>query len=53
MKTFIQNQQARKLSAVIITTLVACFAPLPKAQAVSPPPDGGYPGGNRGAERSS
>jgi hypothetical protein len=46
MKTFIQNQQARKLSAVIITTLVACFALLPKAQAVSPPPDGGYPGGN-------
>ena len=24
----------------------ACFAPLPRAQAVSPAPDGGYPGGN-------
>ena len=25
---------------------LVCFAALPKAQAVSPPPDGGYPGGN-------
>src|SRR5437879_8525748 len=25
---------------------LACFALLPKAQAVSPAPDGGYPGGN-------
>ena len=46
MKTFIQNQQARKLSAFVIAILPACFALLPKAQAVSPPPDGGYPGGN-------
>ena len=46
MKTFIQNQQARKLSAFVIAILLACFALLPKAQAVSPPPDGGYPGGN-------
>jgi uncharacterized coiled-coil protein SlyX len=25
---------------------LACFVPLPNAQAISPPPDGGYPGGN-------
>ena len=25
---------------------LSCFAPCPTAQAVSPPPDGGYPGGN-------
>jgi Chaperone of endosialidase len=46
MKTFIQTQQGRKLSAFVIATLLACLAPLPNAQAVSPPPDGGYPGGN-------
>jgi Chaperone of endosialidase len=26
--------------------ILACFAPLPMAHAISPPPDGGYPGGN-------
>ena len=26
--------------------LLACFSVLPAAQAVSPPPDGGYPGNN-------
>jgi hypothetical protein len=29
-----------------ILLVVGCFALLPKAQAVLPPPDGGYPGGN-------
>src|SRR6478609_5711901 len=31
-----------------VTVLIAlvCLTLLPKAQAVSPPPDGGYPGGN-------
>jgi hypothetical protein len=29
-----------------IAALLVCFALLPNAQAVSPPPDGGYPGGN-------
>jgi hypothetical protein len=34
-------------SSAILTVLVSGFiAFLPKAQAVSPPPDGGYPGGN-------
>jgi hypothetical protein len=30
----------------LIPLLLVCFALLPRAQAVSPPPDGGYPGGN-------
>jgi hypothetical protein len=33
-------------SPVIIAFALLCFALLPKAQAVDPPPDGGYPGGN-------
>jgi hypothetical protein len=31
---------------VLITFALVCFTLLPKAQAVSPAPDGGYPGGN-------
>jgi Chaperone of endosialidase len=31
---------------VLITLVLACFALSPRAQAVSPAPDGGYPGGN-------
>jgi hypothetical protein len=31
----------------------ACFALLPKVQAVTPPPDGGYPGGNTAEGTSS
>jgi hypothetical protein len=31
---------------VLITVALACFALLPRAQAVVPAPDGGYPGGN-------
>jgi hypothetical protein len=30
----------------VLLLALACFVPLPKAQAVSPAPDGGYPGGN-------
>jgi hypothetical protein len=33
-------------SRVLLLLALVCFALLPKAQAVSPPPDGGYPGGN-------
>jgi hypothetical protein len=29
-----------------IVLMLACFALFPEAQAVVPPPDGGYPGGN-------
>jgi hypothetical protein len=32
--------------SALLLFLLACFALLPRAQAVSPPPDGGYPGGN-------
>ena len=32
--------------ATIAVLALTCFAPLPRVQAVSPPPDGGYPGSN-------
>jgi trimeric autotransporter adhesin len=32
--------------SLVITAVLVCFGLLPKAQAVNPPPDGGYPGGN-------
>jgi hypothetical protein len=31
---------------LVITLTLTCLGLQPKAQAVSPPPDGGYPGGN-------
>jgi Chaperone of endosialidase len=34
------------IPAILITVLFACFALALRAQAVVPPPDGGYPGGN-------
>ena len=46
MKTFIQTQQGRKLSAFVIATLLAWLGLLPNTEAVSPAPDGGYLGGN-------
>jgi Chaperone of endosialidase len=33
-------------SPLLITLTLLCFGLFPKAQAVVPPPDGGYPGGN-------
>jgi Chaperone of endosialidase len=33
-------------SPLLITLTLLCFGLLPRAQAVVPPPDGGYPGGN-------
>ena len=38
----------RKIATILATGLsvIACFALLPFARAVVPPPDGGYPGGN-------
>jgi hypothetical protein len=33
-------------SLQLLTLALACFALVPRAQAVIPPPDGGYPGGN-------
>jgi Chaperone of endosialidase len=35
-----------RVPPVLITFALACFALVQNAQAVSPPPDGGYPGGN-------
>ena len=35
-----------RIGLLLIPLALACFAVLPAAQAVSPPPDGGYPGGN-------
>ena len=33
-------------AALLLVVPLVCFGLLPKAQAVNPPPDGGYPGGN-------
>src|ERR1700719_311343 len=38
---------------VLITIALVCFALSPKAQAVSPAPDGGYPGGNTAEGQSA
>jgi hypothetical protein len=46
MKTFNQTQQARKRLAFVTVTLLVWIGLLPNAHAVSPAPDGGYPGGN-------
>jgi hypothetical protein len=40
------NRAPLRRGLVLITLALACFALSPAAQAVSPPPDGGYPGGN-------
>jgi trimeric autotransporter adhesin len=51
MHPLIQSKQATP--AFLVGLLLACFALLPKAQAVSPPPDGGYPGANTAARQSA
>ena len=38
--------RAPSFSRLIIPLMLACFALSPSAQAVDPPPDGGYPGNN-------
>ena len=45
---FIPNSSDMKASIppVLITFALVCFALVQNTQAVSPPPDGGYPGGN-------
>jgi len=45
MKTLTPLKRTRKLSGLLIT-LLACFALSQRALAVTPAPDGGYPGGN-------
>ncbi len=44
MNPLIQLKQTTPL--FLIALLLACFGLMPLAQAVVPPPDGGYPGGN-------
>jgi len=44
MNPFIQLTQ--RYPILFVTLLLACFGLLPVTQAVVPPPDGGYPGGN-------
>jgi len=44
MTSTIELKRATPL--LLITLALVCFGFLPKAQAVIPPPDGGYPGGN-------
>jgi hypothetical protein len=39
-------QFRKTVVSFVITVVLACFGLLPKTQAVSPPPDGDYPGGN-------
>jgi hypothetical protein len=51
MHPLIQSKQATPV--FLVGLLLACFALLPKAQAVSPPPDGGYPGANTAAGQSA
>src|SRR5260370_4246570 len=48
MKTLIRsiNRSPLRCSFFTITIALCCFALLPAVQAVSPAPDGGYPGAN-------
>ena len=46
------NQSTTRASLVVAFTL-ACFVVLPSAPAVSPPPDGGYPGANTAEGQSA
>jgi hypothetical protein len=40
------NEIMKNRHTIFTRILLVCFAFLPSAQAVNPPPDGGYPGGN-------
>jgi hypothetical protein len=42
------SRSPSRIALVLIPLVFACFAPLQKAQAVVPPPDGGYPNFNAG-----
>jgi len=42
-----------KTKILPLLVVLACFGLLPKAQAVIPPPDGGYPGGNTAEGQSA
>jgi len=49
MKSFIQLKRA----APVFLVALVCFGLLPTTQAVSPAPDGGYPGGNTAEGQSA
>src|SRR6478672_10976315 len=40
------NDSLLRCALILISFVLICVATLPGAQAVSPAPDGGYPGGN-------
>ena len=42
-----------KIFELFVAFALVCFAPVPISQAVSPPPDGGYPGGNTAEGQSA
>jgi hypothetical protein len=46
MKTNPFQNSADRSSPPVVLILLTCFALFQKAEAVNPPPDGGYPGGN-------
>jgi Chaperone of endosialidase len=46
MKTTPFQNSVNRGSSPLILILLTCFAVFQKAEAVNPPPDGGYPGGN-------
>jgi hypothetical protein len=52
---FFPNWPPMKMTAslVLITLSLICFGILPEAEAVSPPPDGAYPGGNTAEGQSA
>jgi hypothetical protein len=43
---FVTLHAMKSQTPPILLTLLCLAVGMPKAQAVSPPPDGGYPGGN-------
>src|SRR6266540_2130393 len=51
-KNSVQRSLGRS-ALLLVSLLIVCFGPLPGAQAVSPPPDGGYPGGNTAEGQSA
>ena len=48
MKTLMKT-----INPAVVALVLACFALSPETQAVSPAPDGGYPGGNTAEGTSS
>ena len=46
MKTNPFQSSVNRSSSPVVLILLTCFALFQKAEAVNPPPDGGYPGGN-------